>query len=72
MLLRKGEAPSSKTAVTEHLLDTGHTATYDDFSIIFQAKNECQLNAAEAYAIHKLKPELNCQKYLENELHIAW
>ena len=48
-----------KTAVKQHLLDTGHTACSDDFSILACSDSEFKVKIIESLLISKDRPKLN-------------
>ena len=67
----KSEKPFS-SAITEHLITSSHTASMDNFKVIYQAKNRKMLFAYEASAIKRFSPALNIQKYQRHDLKIEW
>ena len=64
---------TSKSSVTDHIIDEGHACTIQDcFRIIYKAKHKSLLKYAEAVAIRLLKPELNVQQDFNYHLKLPW
>ena len=56
--------PSSNppmSSIFSHLKTTGHTASFDDFQILFSCSDDCEIMIHESLLILKLKPTLNVQ-----------
>jgi len=60
---RKGNSVKGavKSAITDHVNDTGHSASLDDFCIIDKVNNELELLIHESLLILKDRPSLNFQ-----------
>ena len=71
-LLTKGQAPAQKSAICEHILQSGCPANKENFSILFKTRSENMLLILEALCIQKYKPELNIQKYHQHDLKLNW
>ena len=71
-LLTKGQAPAQKSAICEHILQSGCPANKENFSILFKTRSENMLLIIEALCIQKYKPELNIQKYHQHDLKLNW
>ena len=58
---RKSKKKSKPTAVRQHILDTKHEASFDDFEIIGRerTRNDFKLKIKESLLIKKYKPILN-------------
>ena len=63
----------SRSSITDHILQTGHTCKAEDcFSIIYRARNKNLLRFAEAVAIRMYKPDLNVMKDHDLGLQLPW
>ena len=69
-LINRGVSPAQKTAISEHVLDTLHSATSANFSILFKARSEKMMGAYEALAIQMYKPKLNQQKFHTHDIKL--
>ena len=78
--LVKGERKSVYSPVTEHLVNSGHSAPLEkSFKIIYKIRPNLSkgirsrhLGIAEALAIQKLKPTLCIQKKYVQPLSLPW
>ena len=63
---------SNLTAITTHLLSTGHHVEKINFKIIYKANTESIMKCAEAIAIAIHSPSLNKQKYHSHDVQMDW
>ncbi|CAH8502173.1 unnamed protein product [Dicrocoelium dendriticum] len=75
----RGEMRSSDSSIMSHLLECGHTASENDFKVIYslpehfsQGFRKQLLSIAEAMYIHHLKPELCVQKRFIRPILLPW
>jgi hypothetical protein len=71
--LLKGENRTPRSAISKHLLDTGHHIVPDQaFRVINRQRSGKLLRIAEAVAIRRLHPVLCVQKEMVVELRLPW
>ncbi|CAH8643572.1 unnamed protein product [Schistosoma mattheei] len=71
--LRTRERKTLNSAITKHLLDTGHQVdTLQSFKVISKQPNSSLLKFAEAVAIRRQKPDLCVQKEMVINLSLPW
>ncbi|CAH8484591.1 unnamed protein product [Schistosoma mattheei] len=71
--LRTRERKTLNSAITKHLLDTGHQVdTLQSFRVISKQPNSSLLKFAEAIAIRRQKPDLCIQKETVVNLSLPW
>ncbi|CAH8603506.1 unnamed protein product [Dicrocoelium dendriticum] len=75
----KGEMRASDSSIMSHLLESGHTASENDFKVIYSLPERLSqgfrkqiLSIAEAIYIHHLKPELCVHKRFIRPILLPW
>ena len=58
---KSNSVKGASSAIKDHVKDTGHSASLDDFCIIYKANNELELLIHESLLIPKDRPTLNFQ-----------
>ena len=64
---------SVRSAITEHVVNTGHSVRRDDcFKILHKVRDPRLLKFIEAIAIQWNKPKLNVQCQMDLQLRLPW